>query len=292
MKAAAVLTSMALVIGAPSGAFAWGGNAHRAIADIAAARMSPKALRKAEQLLAATDTGLVGPTFEDAAVWADVMRDSSAEARALTASWHYVNLEVGAEDVAAACPQVPFEAGRVSTTGQGACLLTKIDDFIRTLSDPRQSDRERGLALRYLTHFVGEAHQPLHAASSCRDAGGNAERIETVSGRDTSLHGYWDTTVVTDLARNPKALAKTLNAQITPSQARAWSGAKTSSWIAESHTLAVEIAYRYGGPNACARSRSVTRLSPAYEERARAVAGQQIQKAGVRLAAVLNAVLD
>lgn len=292
MKALGLLASAAVLLAAPSGALAWGCNAHRAIADIAAARMSPKVLRKAETLLAASDDGLVGPTFEDAAVWADVMRDSSAQARALTATWHYVNLEVGAEDVTRACPQTPFEAGRVSATGQGACLLTKIDDFIRTLSDPRLSDRERGLALRYLTHFVGEAHQPLHAASSCRDAGGNAEHVETVEGRTTSLHGYWDTTVVTDLARNPKALAAALNARITPSQAKAWSSATTGSWIAESHALAVNVAYRYGGPDACAGSRSVTRLSPAYEARARAVAAEQIEKAGVRLAAVLNAVLD
>lgn len=292
MKPIAVMGCVALLALTPAAANAWGGNAHRAIADIAAARMSPKAMRKAEQLLGASDSPLVGPSFEDAAVWADVVRDSSAEARALTASWHYVNLEVGAEDLARACPQVAFEPGRVSSTGKGACLLTKIDDFIRTLSDPRQSDRERGLALRYLTHFVGEAHQPLHAASSCHDAGGNAERVQTVDGETTSLHGYWDTKVVTDLARNPKALAKALNARITPSQARAWAGAPTAAWIAESHSLAVKVAYAYGGPSACLKSRTVTRLSAAYEDRARAVAAEQIEKAGVRLAAVLNAVLD
>ncbi|WP_062100059.1 S1/P1 nuclease [Caulobacter sp. CCH5-E12] len=277
-----------VVVAEPTQAMAWGGSGHKVIAQIAQARLSPKAREAANALLAASDDGS-GHDFVEASTWADEVRGQSAQMRALTATWHYANLDVAGPVVREACPQTPYERGLASGTGQGACLITKLDHFMKTLADPKLPARERGLALRYLIHLVGDGHQPLHMADSCGDRGGNAKLVETSSGEDMNLHSYWDTGVVRQLARNPTALAKTLNSRISKSQARRWASDNTATWFSQAHGLAVR--YAYSGETSPCRVASVRRLTPQYEAEARRVAAEQLEKAGVRLAAVLNGLL-
>ena len=66
---------------------------------------------------------------------------------------------------------------------------------------------ERILALKFLIHFVGDLHQPLHA-SDHKDRGGNCVGLSpSPDGRDTSLHAYWDTGVVETLGGSAQAIA-------------------------------------------------------------------------------------
>jgi hypothetical protein len=287
LKIVLALASLVLVA-KPAEALAWGGAGHKVIAEIANARLAPKARDAANALLAASDDGY-GHDFVEASTWADDVRGQSSQMRALTATWHYANLDVGDANARQACPDAPYERGLASSTGQGACLITKLDHFMMTLADTKLPARERGLALRYMIHLVGDGHQPLHMADSCGDRGGNAKLVETSSGQDMNLHSYWDTGVVRQLGGNPATLAKTLNSKITRAQAKRWASAGTATWFAEAHGLAVRYAYS-GETNAC-RVASVRRLTPQYEADARRVAAEQLEKAGVRLAALLNGLL-
>jgi nuclease S1 len=54
--------------------------------------------------------------------------------------------------------------------------VDKIDQFAAELANPATADPERLLALKFLLHFVGDLHQPLHAADD-HDAGGTKELV-------------------------------------------------------------------------------------------------------------------
>jgi hypothetical protein len=242
-----LLTGWALTIALiPAQALAWGGSGHKTIAAIAWSRMTPQARAESQRLLAASNDGLVGEGFVESAVWADAYRNSSETARRTSKRWHYVNFAYQAINYPAACPQDSTIHGRASTTGSDACGLTKLNAFLRELGDPAVSEQERGRALRFVIHLVGDLHQPLHAINH-DDGGGNCEEVLAHDGRKTSLHGYWDTSVVSELGRQPVQLAKALSAKIDPAKAQRWAGEPTGGWVNESYVLARDVAYAYGG---------------------------------------------
>jgi len=76
----------------------------------------------------------------------------------------------------------------------GACVVAKIEQFERVLADRQASERERLEALKYLVHFIGDMHQPLHASNN-HDRGGNDVTV-TFVGRQTNLHAVWDSGII------------------------------------------------------------------------------------------------
>ena len=50
--------------------------------------------------------------------------------------------------------------------------MDKVREFAAELAAPTTAQAERLLALKYLLHFVGDQHQPLHASDN-HDRGGN-----------------------------------------------------------------------------------------------------------------------
>jgi hypothetical protein len=78
--------------------------------------------------------------------------------------------------------------------------------------------------LKYVLHFVGDIHQPLHAADN-HDRGGNCVSLALGGPRNQNLHSYWDTGVIqTRLGSDPAAVTKALIAAITPAEVKTWSG--------------------------------------------------------------------
>jgi len=78
----------------------------------------------------------------------------------------------------------------------------------------------------------------------------------------------------------------TLRRQIIVAQSRAWSRGSAAQWALESHALALNVAYRFGGHPDCVGG--VTALSEAYQTVARHTVELQLSRAGVRLAGILN----
>ena len=73
------------------------------------------------------------------------------------------------------------------------CVTAKIDEYSKRLKDGSYDRLSAAGDLAFLIHFVGDIHQPLHAATDY-DRGGNCVTVDSRSRKN--LHAVWDTTVV------------------------------------------------------------------------------------------------
>jgi hypothetical protein len=120
------------------------------------------------------------------------------------------------------------------------------------------------------------------------DRGGNCVALEpSPDGRARNLHAFWDTTTVRGLGGEADEIAAKLDAQITPAQIRAWSAGTARDWAREGFELAKRDVYALHDRPTCGDHRSVE-VSQAYIATAQRDAAVQLEKAGVRLAYVLN----
>ena len=284
LGACAVLALAAL----PVPALAWGFEGHEIIADIARLRLIPAVRAKVDARLAADTDTLTAHDMAAEATWADAYRGAGHRE---TASWHFVDTELDHPDIAAACFGRPGLNGAPASAGPAQdCVVDKIDEFTAELAAPGTPPAERLLALKFVLHFVGDVHQPLHA-SDHQDRGGNCVRIALGGARTSNLHAFWDTGVLAPLGADPQAAAAVLAARITPAQAAAWSRGTATDWAQESFGVAKAVAYTLNTPAGCAQDSSPITLPDAYVTAAQAAADLQLEKAGVRLAWVLNRAL-
>jgi hypothetical protein len=263
----------------PSAALAWSNEGHEIIAAIARDELTPLAKAWVDHMLA-EDTG---PDMLSQATWADAWADGHPE----TAQWHFVDLELDAPDLAAACHGFPKASGPGSAGPADDCIVGKLNAFEEELASPSTPEPERILALKYVLHLVGDIHQPLHA-SDHHDRHGECVTVTIPGHRRLNLRAYWDTTVLAPLGPDPVAAAHALEAHITRAQKAAWTKGSPADWAQESYALAKSAAYTIGSPPGCGTRAAPMALKPAYQKRAQATARVQLEKAGVRLAAVLN----
>jgi hypothetical protein len=156
---------------------------HETVAAVAWERVKPETRRQIAALLrqgARLET-LECPvgTLEQASVWADCIKPLG-DRFSYQSSWHYQNVNV--------CK--PFSLRDACKDGN--CVSAQIERNARLLADRKLPVRERVMALAYLTHFVGDLAQPMHAGDR-GDLGGNqvAATWGVIAGR-TNLHGIWD----------------------------------------------------------------------------------------------------
>lgn len=152
-------------------ALAWGPEGHAIIADIAESHLTPAAKAHVGELLAME--GHVH--LDEVASWADEVRQQRRE----TAPWHYVDIPLDAPgyDAARDCPG-------------GNCVVATIIAFEKVLADKSAVQQDRLEALKWVVHFVGDIHQPLHAEDHS-DKGGNEVHV-VYFGKATNLHAVWD----------------------------------------------------------------------------------------------------
>jgi nuclease S1 len=254
------LRCVAVAASAPP-SFGWGEEGHRLILRIAEGLLTPAAQARVKATLNP------GESLEDLASWADEVRQSRPE----TYNWHFVDIPLTGTglEMARDCPQ-------------GNCIIAKISDFETGWVAPTANQASRREALLFLVHFVGDLHQPLHCANQ-HDRGGNDVPVE-FRGSHTNLHALWDVGLFGTMPGEEELLLK-LTQAITPAQAAAWSIGATEQWAGESWAAAESAAY--GTLPLVANGESV-RLDSWYALRAEPVVEQQLAKAGVRLATVLN----
>jgi len=137
----------------PSFLHAWAKEGHEIIAIIAEQRLQPEVRDAVTALLENT-------TFVKAASWADEVRTKQ------TAPWHYVNIDI---------KDAEYDAARLCPADQ--CVVGQIERFRRELSNTELDFNKRQKAVKYLIHFVGDLHQPLHAGQN-NDHGGNDVQVE------------------------------------------------------------------------------------------------------------------
>lgn len=237
---------------------AWGPSGHRIVAQLAEQRLSPAAHAQVQRLLAPT----ADRSLADVATWADDLRDDRSQ-RALwraTSTLHFVNFT---------SPGCHYDPPRDCPDGR--CVVSAIKTYARILGDRSRSDWERAVALRFVVHFVADAHQPLHAGYR-RDRGGNRYQVQ-LNGRGTHLHAVWDTPVlasrllgwhayVAELARTPLPVARGTPAQWAEESCRA---TRDDNIYPRDH-----------------------QIDAAYLARMRPLAEQRVREAAARLAELLN----
>ncbi len=235
-------------------AHAWGGDGHRLVAAAAAQQLTPRAQAEIERLLALEP----GATLESISTWPDEHRLPG------TATWHYVNFPRGSDD--------KFVQERDCQAD--ACVVAAIAKQVAILRSSAP-DAERLQALKYLVHFVGDVHQPLHAGYG-DDRGGNSYQVQ-FNGRGTNLHSVWDSGLIKAWPGGIPALRATLLSQ--PAKVEDKTG--PADWVEESIRI-VETPGFYPSGHV---------LPEDYADKMDHVVLERLSLAGARLAATLNAAL-
>jgi S1/P1 Nuclease len=254
----------------PSNALAWGSEGHRIVAAIAADELTPAARSQVQALLGSADAR---SAMEDASTWADEIKWQ----RPNTRPWHYVDIEVGTRgyDKVTDCPT-------------GDCVVAQIERDEAILKDKRLATPVRAEALRFLIHFVGDLHQPLHCADN-RDRGGNEVKV-LIGRRHENLHVVWDANVVQSLGHDPDIVATRLERQIMPTEIASWRRGTVQDWANETfHVAGREIYSKLPGSGGVEEP---VMLPKGYARMENGVTQGQLERAGVRLASALNASLN
>jgi hypothetical protein len=271
---------------------AWGDLGHEVTALIAYRHLLPAARAALDVLLSSDTDTLTAGDFASRATWADKYRNVHRE----TAAWHFVDIEIDRPDLEAACFGFPgLPSGQWASQGPAQdCVVNKIDEFSAELKDRSTPAPERLLALKFLIHFVGDLHQPLHAADH-HDRGGNCISLAAPSDDQDdrgvqTLHAYWDVTVVNALGQSAAQIAQQLDARLGADDVKNWTLGTPRTWAMDTFELGRRDAYALPSSPTCQNGGSVA-LSPAYLLLSENDAATQLQKAAVRLAAVLNEAL-
>ena len=237
----------------------WWDLGHRIVARLADLRLASHTRDAVRDILG-------GQSMADASVWADNIKNYRHDADPL----HYVNipLRVKVYSPARYCPN-------------GRCIIAAIERDRRVLADPRASREERAEALRFLIHFMGDLHQPLHDADD-NDRGGN-QRLVSFLGHATNLHKVWDGELIDSSGVDQETYFAYLRGLMTSLDLSALERGTVVNWAMEGHRIAAEDAYGKiprGGV-----------IGREYVRANRPVIDRQLITAGVRLARVLNEAL-
>ncbi len=256
--------------------------------------LDPGVKQQVDAMLAADTDTLTAHDIADEANWADKFRDSDAGTTKIqyrqTRQWHRIDLEIDHPDLDAACFHLhgkPFTTP-ASEGPADDCIVDKIEAFTEELSSKATPPSERLLALKFLLHFVGDLHQPLHASDN-HDQGGSKVQVTASGSEPGTLHHYWNEDFLDYLGDDPKAIADDLADGIRQSKTFDKMAAGTPvDWAWESYGLARDHAYGKLPPKKPDGSYD---LPPDYVTDAIETVRLQLAHAGVRLAVTLNRAL-
>jgi hypothetical protein len=246
-----VLVFLSAVLLLPSTSWGWGHEGHQIIATVAEDRLDETTKVMIQSLLGNNH-------LHSIASWADDVRRERPE----TKGWHYVDIPLGGK----------YDANRDCALPD-SCVVAKINEFSKVVTDKNATRDQRTEALKFIVHFVGDIHQPLHAVKEAR--GGNGVHVRFLGddrcGRyECNLHGVWDTDMILRTGMNRQDYAQHLEDLIqtqklasadtgTPEQ---WAGA---AWVPDG-----------------------TNLDGQCYQREINVVDRQMALAGLRLATLLN----
>jgi hypothetical protein len=290
---------------------AWGCKGHQTAALLAEKHLSPEAKQMVQTLLTQNPIDPALKRFcgsfgldpmADSATWADDERAQDPT----TGPWHFIDIPLGVTD----------EKKVESFCGAEGCVTKAITQQLAILKDKTASGANRANALRFIIHFVGDLHQPLHGTTN-DDRGGNCVPVKYFNRNPhaknnsytPNLHHIWDTEIVErDMeGADVEEFANTLDAKFTDSLAE-WQqgGMQLDAWAWESHQHSVDTAYGalpvHIAPepdvpvNSCADDHNIGLrmlhkhivVGAGYQDVAAAVAEERIAQAGIRLAMILN----
>ncbi len=241
-----------LLIGFVFNAFGWGATGHRAVGYVAEQHLSKKARLAIEKILRGQSLAMAGTWMDD--IKSDSLYDN-------THDWHWVTIQTG-------------ETYEKSVKNPKGDLVMTLERLIAELKSKKLSSKQEAEHLKMIIHLIGDIHQPLHVGFGT-DQGGNQVKL-TWFGTNSNLHRVWDADMIdgsklsyTELANAwPKADATRI---------KTLQQASVRDMANEAMTFRKQV-YAYGDG----------KLGYDYNYQNFNTVLEQIQKAGIRLAGVLN----
>ncbi len=253
--------------------FAWGPEGHQIVADIARSRLTETTKHHIRELLDNDDLAAIS-------TWADEIRPQRPE----TFGWHFVDIPMNSSGFSEQrdCYR-PDDKHASTRADHHNCVVDRILIFEQTLSDNHAPQSDRIEALKFLVHFVGDLHQPLHAIGEAR--GGNDIQVSefgsSLCGKGPcNLHFVWDVSLVAHTGRSEKEYVAHLGRLISRQDLEHESDGTPEGWANESFNLAKKVWLNDGGS-----------VDEAYYRNNIGSLDQRLALAGLRLARLLNEAL-
>ena len=280
-------------------AWSWGHDGHRLVAKIAAKNLTPDTRQKLAAILQTDDAGL-DAAMANAATWPDEIDKSATGTR----DWHFIDVTVTAPfSLDGLCPDHNCVVDRIKEMSD-RLQQNQTGFALAQAPDPNQPMTAQELS--FLIHFVGDIHQPLHAATD-GDRGGNCVKLTKAIPHSTTteVHAVWDVdevvAVFQDLANSSPTpasedqVADALFQQYKKAGAGDWEKASVEDWAHESNDLARADVYKKlhipnhtAAPGQCATGIAKVAITPTYLTGNVPDTEQQLMRAGIRLADMLN----
>jgi len=235
----------------------WGRTGHSTIGRIAEVHLTPGAKAAVSALLGRE-------SLADVASWADDNRDRS------NAPWHFINVELG----------LSYDDFSKQVASKED-VYTALQNQEAILANTKASVSDRSTALKYIIHFVGDIHQPMHV-SRAEDKGGNTIQVQ-YDGKGTNLHSLWDTKMLEHAGLNDLQLAQKFD-NATPVQIKKWQSDPQMTWAWESYQISSQLYTEID-------QLKHRNIDDAYYQSHIVIVQQRIEKAGIRLAGLLNTLL-
>ena len=264
--------------------FAWGKVGHEAVAVIAEQNLDDNVRAKISKFLQ-------GDSMAEAATWPDKVKHTGSWQH--TSPYHFADMD----DSQSYMDMIDALPAKSKGTGDVIRALVKAEDVLR---DGSSSADQKKYALSFMIHLIGDLHQPLHEGRP-DDRGGN-DIDATYFGVKTNLHSVWDTYIIENILKNlmPIGLGATLKAvngakpakddtanfvdQLrTPTRREVaqWQNSYLLDWSNDSIEKRTDIYSNWKGSNGAA-----------YQKKYADYVNERVLRAGYRLAAWLNAIVD
>jgi hypothetical protein len=166
-------------------------------------------------------------------------------------------------------PQREHFAGLLDEEGAGS-----LDDSIEAT------------AVAFIVHLVGDLHQPLHVGRG-GDRGGNQINVNWF-GEQKNLHSVWDSGLIDREQLSYTELTAFIEQEFA-GRDRDWAAGGTEDWAAESRRLRYDVYEIWARTD---RTNHLPDLGWKYSHDHIGTVKQRLFQGGVRLASVLNSILD
>jgi len=238
----------------------WGYTGHRTIGFITENHLTSNAKLAIKDLLGDT-------SISEACTWADDARREPQYAN--TANWHFLNIPLG----------LNYESfKKYVDTVKTENVYSALINAEKELTDKNTSKQQKIHALKFMMHFVGDLHQPMHISRE-EDKGGSTIQVN-YNDKGTNLHSLWDTRMLEKEGLNPAQLAVKFDT-ISESDIKQWQSDPVVLWMWESYQISTALYAEIEQMNN-------KTIDDTYYQKHMPTVQKRMQQSAIRLAGLLN----
>lgn len=268
--------------------YALGHKGHRVVGQIAENHLSVTASKAIAEILE-------NQPLANAATWPDEMRNSKSNPEfwsyAAANSWHFVNVDANdtyehstknavGDAFVALNTFIAILTGDPLPNGPVKIALT---NYFGDLSAPNKQLEIKKFAVKFITHIIGDIHQPLHAGHSA-DFGGNKILVTWLNTPNKyNLHKVWDNGLIEVQGLSYQQIVNKID-RANSNNILTIQNTKPIDWLHEVIIMREDIYDLSAYKN--------NRLPHTYVDKYLPVIEQQMLKAGLRTAAVFNDIFN